>query len=149
MSKVTFIKAIISARILQLYYHYCHQLTHGKSFFADHEFLGGSYEDLTGQYDRLVENYIGVFGRSKFETKAVNTVVCETLNEHKVEEMCCCEMLEVAQELEAEFYKDLESLNKAASLGLQNVIGDLAESAEVRKYKIQQRLLEVEKEDED
>lgn len=132
-------RTITSARILQLYYHNCHHLTSGESFFADHGFFNDSYLQLEEHYDRLSEYFICLFGGKAFETKILINVVNETLSKYEVEEFSCEKMFQVALELETKFYKELESVNKKASIGLANTIGDIAEQADVRMYKIKQR----------
>lgn len=140
MDKVVLMRAIVSARILQLYYHSCHNLISGESFFADHEFFGGVYPQLETHYDRLAEYYICLFGKKAFETKILTKAVSEELEKHEIEEMCCCDMFKLSQKLETKFYKELENISKKASIGLANMVGDIAEQSDVRMYKIQQRL---------
>lgn len=145
MNKVKLLNPAVLARILQLYYHNCHNLISGETFFQDHSFMGDSYEAFEAVYDRFVEYYIATFGKEAFDTKAVITAVSERVAEIEVEKMCCCDMYKKGLELEQELYDHLETLNAKAPIGLQNMIGDVAEQLDIRKYKIQQRLLESEK----
>lgn len=137
-------RPIVSARVLQLYYHNCHNLISGEGFFTDHEFFGASYPRLESDYDRLTEYYICAFGPKAFETKLISKAINEALEKIEVEEMSAKEMYKQAVKFEQKFYKELGAVDKEASIGLRNLVGDLAEQIDVRMYKINQRLVESE-----
>ena len=142
MNKATFLKTAITSRLMQLYYHNCHHLTQGASFFSDHEFFGSAYGAMDGAYDRLAERYIGEFGNKAFETVTIAKVVMGEVTDYQVEDMCCCDMLETGLKLEQRLSAELTALDKVAPIGLRNLIGDLAEQSDIRQYKIKQRLAE-------
>ena len=142
MTKVVFIKPIITSRLMQLYYHNCHHLTKGCSFFSDHEFFNTAYTALDSNYDRLSERYIAEYGVKAFETGTIITKIQEDLIEYKIETFDCKLMFDNALKLEKKYQQELQTLDKTASLGLKNLIGDLAEQSDVRIYKIQQRIMD-------
>lgn len=143
-NKTILMKAIVTCRVMQLYYHNCHNLVSGETFFSDHSFFGDLYPRLESDYDRLAEFYIATFGKAAFETKALSTLVQEELDKFEVEKMSCKDMFSTSVELETKLYKELEAIDKKASIGLRNLIGDVAEQIDVRMYKLKQRLDEKE-----
>lgn len=140
MDQVTFLKAAITARILQLYYHYCHNLVTGPTFNQDHASFGEYYEQLEDNYDTIIEYMISILGNSSLNTKTVNQVIMEKLSNYNIESMSAEEMFEEGLKLEEEFQDALEVLDEEACPGLKNAIGAMAEISDNRKYKIQQRL---------
>lgn len=140
MDQVSFLKAIIAARVLQLYYHYCHNLVTGPTFTQDHELLGSFYGEAETAYDDLAEYLVATLGNQAFDTKAVTQVLASKLAESQVESMSAEDMFSKGLELEEELQEALEALNAGGSIGLQNLIGDIAQKSDVRKYKVQQRL---------
>lgn len=140
MNKDKFLLPIIRLRVLQLYYHHCHNLTKGLLFFQDHEFLGSAYAEVEGHYDSLAEYCIASLGDKAFDTELINKGIAKGLTGLKINSMAPNAMLEKALVLEAELYEDLTELDKGSPIGLRNLIGAIAEASDVRKYKLQQRL---------
>jgi len=139
MSKIPLLKAIIYSRVLHLFYHYCHLLTYGETFVGDHSLFGGFYEEMSDHYDRLSEYLIATLGNEAFETQKINMLVAEELQRFKIEKISTISMLAGALILEKEFYTSLQELDSVATIGLKNMIGDLAEKSDSRQYKILQR----------
>lgn len=140
MDQVSFLKAAIAARTLQLYYHYCHNLVTGPSFTQDHAEFAAYYAQAALDYDVIIEYMIANLGNKALDTQAVNEVLFKRLSTIKVEVMSAEEMFEIALELESEYQQALENLEDKGSIGLKNALGAIAEFSDVRKYKIQQRL---------
>ena len=140
MKAIDFLNVAIRARTMQMYYHFCHNLVSGETFFQDHEAFGEFYPALEGDYDRLVEYMIATLGPKALDVKLVNESLFDELNKLKVDKLCCCEMFEKGLELEQEYVKALTKLDKMAPIGLRNLVGDLAEKSDVRTYKIKQRI---------
>ena len=140
MDQVSFIKAIIAARVLQLYYHYCHNLVTGPTFLQDHEMFGGFYASVENDYDALVEYLIATLGNKAIETKAVNQLLMKQLTAIQVESMSAEDMFSKGLELEDELYSAIRILDAKGSIGVKNLIGDIAQKSDVRQYKVQQRL---------
>lgn len=140
MTKDKFLLPIIRLRVLQLYYHHCHNLVKGQSFFEDHAFFAASYAEVELQYDSLSEYCIATLGTKAFDTELITKGIAKGLSGLKLNSMGADEMYSKALELEEELYSDLTELDKGSPIGLRNMVGAFAELADVRKYKIKQRL---------
>lgn len=149
MDQATFLGTIVQARLLQLFYHYCHNLVSGKSFFQDHKAFKDFYQQTESDYDRLAEYLIAELGKKAFSASSVNKVLFKELSDIDIDKMCCCDMYEKALELEADYNKMLTKLDKLGKLGLKNLVGDLAEKSDVRVYMIKQRLHKSESPDDE
>lgn len=134
------LKPLICSRMMQLFYHHCHNLTSGEAFFSDHLAFGEYYDRLEEDYDRIAEYMIAVFGVEKFDTIEINSFVVEKLNLYRLENMSIEGMFKIALELEKEYYLMLMMLDSVGTIGIKNMVGDLAEASDVRVYKIQQRI---------
>jgi DNA-binding ferritin-like protein len=132
--------ALIKARAMQLYYHYCHNLVTGKDFHSDHAFFAATYAAMELNYDALAEYFVALNGNKAFKTKQVSKLVQEELEGMSVESMSAEEMYKEALKMEAEYQTYLAATNKAAPLGLQNAVQGMATESDVRVYKIKQRL---------
>lgn len=123
-------------RAAQIVAHDAHNNVSGPSFFADHDFLGelyGTYEDA---YDSLVERYIGLTGQP------VNGVSLAK------------EALELAPDSNVEAIWDILSMfertvckvcyafceKEGVSEGTKQLVGELCNQAEMRQYKLKQRM---------
>lgn len=140
MDQVSFIKAIIAARVLQMYYHYCHNLVTGPTFTQDHGMFGDFYDQAESDYDSLVEYMIATLGNKSLETKAVNQILMKELSGIPVEGMSAEQMFLKGLELEEELYEALEQLDAKGTIGLKTLVGDVAQKSDGRRYKVQQRL---------
>ncbi len=138
MDKIGSLRAICQLRALQLYYHYCHNLTKGPSFNADHELFKSFYESADSEYDRMVEYHIAAFG--SLESDTVTKQVAVLLDGLSVEQMSTDEMFANGLKMEYDLYQDLTSIEEGSPIGFRNLLGDISESSDVRQYKIKQRL---------
>lgn len=140
MDQVSFLRPITKLRLLQMYYHNCHNLISGPTFVADHGLLGGFYEQVEGHYDDLVEFMIATLGPKEFDAAAIADYIAKEMKQLNMNKASAEEMFAQGLEIELELYKDLEVLDKKGTIGLKNLIGDIAQAIDSRKYKIQQRL---------
>jgi len=138
MTKEQFLTVVIRLRVTQLYYHYCHNLTHGPMFFSYHELFGEFYPEVEVDYDKIIEYAVAVLGIESIDTETINTLVAEELNEYKIEQMSPEEMIENSLKVEQDLYSDLNSLFQGSIIGLQNSLGGIAERSDVRQYKLKQ-----------
>lgn len=139
------IKALVHARAIQLFYHYCHNLVHSESFHEDHAFFGAAYKAFDTYYDQLVEYFVALYTHKKFKTAEISEAVCKLLENVKIEEMCCCDMYEAAIKIEQDFQTCLVKVNSKGSLGLQNTVQGMATESDVRLYKMKQRIYKEDK----
>lgn len=140
MNQVALLSLVISIRSLHLYYHYCHNLTYGPTFLADHNTFADFYTELAGQYDQVSEYAVALLGNSKFDVENINKAIAMRLDGMAVNKLSPGEMFKQALKLEKDLVEDLEALDKKSSIGMKNLLGDLAQTSDVRTYKIQQRL---------
>lgn len=140
MEPKQFLKVAARLRVLQMYYHNCHNLVAGPTFVADHGLFNDFYDQAEGHYDSVIEYMIATLGGQALDTALLIRAVCEELEKHQVEDMEVETMFMVALALEAEMYEDVTELEKNGPIGLRNLLGDIGQSSDVRKYKIKQRL---------
>lgn len=131
---------VIRLRVAQLFYHYCHNLTHGPMFLSYHDLFESFYKEVESHYDKIIEYTIADLGISAIDTQVINKAIQAQLEKYKVEEMTAQEMIERSLEIENDLYKDLEELADNSRLGLENALGTIAEASDVRSYKLKQLL---------
>jgi len=140
MEQIAFIKPIIALRVLQLYYHNAHLLVKGPTFLSDHNLLSEFYKGIELEFDSLSEYMIATLGTNSYDTVAIANILSEKLAMLGPAYNDTTMMYSVALQLEQELQATLIELNSQATLGLQNLIGAIAEASDIRKYKIQQRV---------
>jgi DNA-binding ferritin-like protein len=138
-----FINLIIKLRIMQLYYHNCHNLVQGPTFFVDHEAFGGFYGDLEGCYDGAVERAIGTISSDVLDMNVIMPAIHSGLvklpgNKTKIAK----DFFNSALALEKELCGILNAYitSNKFSQGTVNFFADMADKSEVRQYKINQRI---------
>lgn len=131
----------IQLRFLQIFYHNAHNLVGRQSFFSDHSFMGDAYSAMEGAYDDVVERMIGT-GES-VDLKAIIKTVAEKIQDTPVDAKQNKVFFDKALELETELVKLLDGSIKSdkTSEGTKDLLAGLASDAEVRLYKIKQRLV--------
>jgi len=131
---------IVQLRSMQLYYHNCHNLTSGPTFFADHENFNDFYSATESDYDSAAERAVGLFNES-LDLNVILPAVQKNLeavsNYRDTRGMHSGGLV-----LEKELIKICEMIDKnpMASSGIRQLVGDMADKSEVRCYKLQQRL---------
>lgn len=118
----------------QVYAHHAHNVCHGPQFFQDHEFFGEVYAKYESDYDSVIERYIGTTGYR------LNTI--ELLGS----------ALELVNDLGDDYFHGIAIIDKSicsicqsicdegkVSEGTKQLIGEICNQAEMRKYKIIQR----------
>lgn len=130
---------IICLRALNLYYHAAHNNTSGPSFHSDHAFFGSAYEEVDDQYDACIERLIGNLGRAPALLQIVGAAA------KKLKDMgdpVSVDAMYKAAIKEEKYIADLCSkVDKecADSVGVKNLVGDIADKCEQRQYKISRR----------
>lgn len=126
-------------RFKQLLAHCMHNTISGPTFFADHDFLGDFYEQAAKQYDSVIERLIGsgeTIDIIAIQTKAANLLnSVSTLNINNPQ-TCFAELLKVENELSSE----IDQAAKSVSQGTMQLLGDIANEAQINIYKLKQRL---------
>jgi len=132
---------IIHSKAAEQFYHYCHVTTYGASFFEDHSFFSEGYTRFQSEADKYSEYFISIFGTDSYNTGLITENVEDTINSFgKPELMTTVQKYEAVRTVESQFQYYLNELNNLSGLGLQNAIGDSYEAADVRLYKIKQKL---------
>lgn len=119
---------------MQLYAHICHNTIGGETFLQDHEFLAELYAGYEADYDSVIERMIGLgeeIDLVKIQKDAVAGLKAPKSFDSAYQEILSCE---------EELISACEKLAKSASLGTENMLAGLADKAEVRVYKLKQRL---------
>lgn len=60
--KVSLLKLAVQLRHAQFYAHMAHNLTCGPTFYQDHDAFGDLYKAYEGEYDAVIERFIGLGG---------------------------------------------------------------------------------------
>lgn len=133
---------LIHLRAMQMFSHSAHHLVSRIVFHSDHEFFGGLYSELSGDYDSVAERLIGLSGEEQMELSSILIGVATKLKG--------CPSIGVREN--SEFYRYQLALEDqlnalisnliklGVSVGTEQMIGDIADRSESRKYKIKQRI---------
>ncbi len=133
---------LILLRAMQLYSQNAHHLVKGMTFQQDHDFFGSVYDAIAVDYDSVVERIIGLFGEEHLQLQPILAAVVTKLSgapstpveNNKV-------FYEYQLQMEESLCKLCEQIIKAGVYpGTEQLIGEIANQSEMRKYKIKQRL---------
>lgn len=130
----------IKLRKMQLFYQYAHNMSKGKTFYQDHDAFGDYYEAVGGDYDMVIERAINVEGEHvvdlKMQLKGIYAQLkdlptyCENEEFFKYGLYC-----------EEELCKEIEGfIKRGCSVGVENLLGAVADKSEGRQYLINRRL---------
>jgi DNA-binding ferritin-like protein len=114
-----------------------HHNTQGDTFYQDHAAFESHYEAYADAYDALIERMKGTgveFNESRIGLSAATA--CVSAKRGKTPNNLFQSLLDHEQALLAEIAKCSPTL----SIGSQNLVAQLADDAEVRIYKLRQRL---------
>lgn len=133
----------VSIRALQFYAHHAHHICARVVFMQDHEILGEIYSKMDGDYDNVVERFIGLNGDSALDEQKVLMAAVQKCGQKPLKEAKeNKELLKVCLDMIKEINAKIEPLckNPKTSQGTIQMIGDIADKNEVLIYKLQQRL---------
>lgn len=126
-------KIALAFRVMQLYAHNAHNECKGKTFFQDHAFLSDLYGAYTEIYDSLVERMLGreiPIDLTELQDAAGDLVPDKD------------DYFPVLLGMEREAIRLCEEhIRGETSQGTINLLAGIADSSEVRVYKLRQRLL--------
>lgn len=129
-------------RGMYLYAHSAHHLSKGISFFADHGFFGDVYNDIEGDYDDVAERIIGLYGEEHLKLQEViSGAMNKIIDAPSVGTKDNRVFFEYQYKLD-ERLKDLikQIIDAGVTPGVEQLIGEIANKAEMRCYKVRQRL---------
>jgi DNA-binding ferritin-like protein len=119
--------------------HAAHNVIHGASFFADHDFLGEAYEAYTKAYDETIERIIGL--GENVNPIQITAHAAEEATKYDVTRMDAYDMFSELLNLEKEICDIVtETIDGGVSHGTSNLLEGFADHSEVRQYKIKQRI---------
>lgn len=132
----------IALRALQFYSHHAHHIVARAVFFQDHEVLGEIYAKAEGDYDNVIERFIGTKGAEALDEQSVlsaavqkcGTFPLKGVTENKVVLATCLQQI---KEINAKI--ELLCKTPGVSQGTIQLIGDQANQNEILIYKLQQR----------
>ena len=133
---------LILLRAMQLYSQNAHHLVKGMTFQQDHSFFSDVYEDIADDYDSVAERIIGMYGEEHLQLQPIMAGVVSKLAEAP---STPTENNKVFYDYQLQLEESLCSLiekiiNAGVTPGIEQLIGEIANTSEMRKYKIKQRL---------
>ena len=129
-------------RAMQIYSHNCHNLVKGPLFFGDHDFFGGTYKSLDTDYDSVAERIVGLYGEEPLQLQSIlsrsASIIADApsigVEDNKIYFQY---QLGLEDKLCNIVYQILE---KSVTAGTEQLITEICNKAESRKYFIKQRL---------
>lgn len=123
-------------RAAQIVAHDAHNNVRGPSFFADHEFLGDVYSAYEDAYDSLIERYIGLTGEA-VDGISLTREALELAPDSDVQGIW-----DTLQMFERTICKVCYEFcgQQGVSEGTKQLVGELCNQAEMRGYKLKQRI---------
>jgi DNA-binding ferritin-like protein len=125
-------------RFLQLYTHACHNFVYGPAFLSYHDFFGELYPIYETAYDQIIERMIGK--KELCDVDEITKVAADMFIKENVAMQTPMQMFECVLHHEEMLCKLIYDIYPAASIGTQQLIGEMANQAEIRKYKLNQLL---------
>lgn len=129
-------------RAMQLYGHSCHHLVKGTPFHSDHGFFADVYSEVEADFDSVVERSIGLYGDGHMNLQeCLSSVMSKIADAPSIN----VESNKVYYDYQLKLEDRLTGLVKqiiaaGVSPGTEQLVGNIADKSEVRKYKIKQRI---------
>ena len=148
--KAIMIEYIGFLRMMELWFHGAHHLTHGTSFGGDHvNIYGKIYTAIGDQIDPAVEKAIGLYSDKCADPLALTEKAIEIMREYPSPgEMKPLEIAATGLQIEKDFlvfskniYKELKNIG-AMTLGMDDMIMANANAHEGHAYLLKQRIRE-------
>lgn len=127
----------IQFRAMQFIAHRAHNLTSGPTFFEDHEHFAKLYATYEDAYDAVIERIIGIGG-----VPDINAITVAAGNQMAASpnEMSPDDYFAIIAEMETQLRLLIDTANKGALLGVQNMLQQFADDSQKRSYLIGQRI---------
>lgn len=129
-------------RAMQIYSQSAHHLVKGTPFHSDHAFFGDVYNAIAGDFDDVAERIIGLYGEEHLNLQVMLQSVMTKLAEAPSTGVLDNKVFyEYQLKMEESLCKLVEKIIAAGVYpGTEQLIGEIANKAEMRKYKIKQRM---------
>lgn len=133
---------MILLRAMQMYTQNAHHLVKGMCFSQDHAFFGDTYEQLGNDFDDVSERIVGLYGEDPLNLQAIMKSVCDKLVDAPTAGTTENKIFFQHQLLLEDKLCDLVKMIVGAgcSHGTEQLITEICNKSEIRKYKIKQRL---------
>lgn len=133
---------LILLRAMQLYAQSAHHLVKGTPFHSDHAFFGSVYEEVAGDFDDLAERIIGLYGEEPMALQPLLVSVVNKLSDAPSTGVEDNKVFYAHQlKMEDSLCKLVEKIVMAGvNPGTEQLIGEICNKSEMRKYKIKQRM---------
>lgn len=125
----------VALRIYQLYVQTLHNTVRGINFNDHHEFLSELYQEVEGDYDDVVERCLGT--GVQIDVLAVQHEAGMAASQIATPQDPIG-MFNVINNLEMIIRDEIAAAYQTASIGTQQLIGEIANKSEKRSYKLQQ-----------
>lgn len=133
---------LILLRAMQIYAQNAHQLVKGTPFHSDHAFFGDVYNEVAGDFDDLAERIIGLYGEEPLALQPMLASVVAKLSDAPSVGVDDNKIFYMHQlKMEDSLCKIVERIIAAGvNPGTEQLIGEICNKSEMRKYKIKQRM---------
>lgn len=127
----------IILKLLNLYTHAAHNLAKGSLFLEDHAFLGELYPQYDTDYDDTIERMMGL--GMPTDIKSITQKACAAFSASDLDVPENSAYYKRVLELEQALQQTIKAEYTKASIGTQQLIGEMANKSEARIYKLKQR----------
>src|SRR5574343_47939 len=129
-------------RAMQLYAQNAHHLVKGSSFHSDHAFFGDVYESVAGDFDDLSERIVGLYGEEPIALiPMLQSVQIKLQQAPSIGVADNKVFYEFQLALENKLCELVSVICKSGPThGTEQLITEMCNKSEARKYRIKQRL---------
>ena len=127
-------------QLMSTYSHIAHNLVKGPLFNQDHEYLAELYAAYDKDYDDVVERYIGLYGSENCNLKELQLQASQMLQSLPAPMKENSDYFKVTLQLEQRLCEKIKAEYTNASIGSQQLLGEICNQSEIRQYKLKQRI---------
>lgn len=133
---------LVLLRAMQIFAQNAHHVVKGTPFHSDHGFFGDVYEEVAGDFDSLAERIVGLYGEEPLALQPMMAAVVARLGDAPSVGVEDNKVFYVHQlKMEDSLCKLVERIISAGvNPGTEQLIGEICNKSEIRKYKIKQRI---------
>jgi DNA-binding ferritin-like protein len=129
-------------RAMQIYAQSAHHLVKGTPFHSDHSFFGDVYSEIADDFDDVAERIVGLYGEEPLSLQPMMSAVTAKLMDAPsvgAEDNKTFYMHQL--KMEDSLCKIIQKIIMAGvNPGTEQLIGEICNKSEMRKYKIKQRM---------
>lgn len=129
-------------RAMQMYAQNAHHLVKGTPFHSDHGFFGDVYDTVAGDFDDVAERIVGIYGEEHLNLQNMMQAVVGKLMDAPstgVEDNKIFYSYQL--KMEDTLCKLIDRIiSTGVNPGTEQLIGEICNKSEMRRYKIRQRM---------